>query len=333
MRALLSQVSGGPETLVIEEVPDPVPAPGQLLVRTSCVGLNFLDSLIIRDLYQTRVERPFAPGCELAGNVEAIGEGVVGFAPGDRVLGVVDYGALAEKALVDAHRAVALPNNMPFQIAAAMPVTYGTALHALVNRSQLGEGETLFVLGASSSVGLAAIQIGKALGAQVVAAVSSEEKAVFATRAGADSVVVYPPMPLDREDSRVLAAQFKKAVGTGGADVVFDVIGGNYCEPALRATAWHGRYLVIGFAAGIPSIPTNLALLREAAISGVFWGESVKRHPGSFNDQLLTLFEMWQLSQISPVIDRTLDFAQAAEGIASLVNRSVIGKVVITIER
>ncbi|MGE0774653.1 MAG: NADPH:quinone oxidoreductase family protein [Sphingomonadaceae bacterium] len=329
MKALLSHACGGPETLSIAQLPTPRPGPEQLLVRTGCAALNFLDSLIIEDLYQTRPSRPFSPGCEVSGTVEAVGEAVTDFAPGDRVLAVIDYGALAEQVLTEATRSFRLPDDMPFDIAAAMPVTYGTTIHALTNRAQLTSGQTLFVMGASSGVGLAAVQIGKTLGARVVAAVSSADKAEIATLAGADRTVVYPRTPAEGVAARALAASFKDAIGAGGAHIVYDAIGGAYCEPALRAIAWNGTYLVIGFAAGIPAIPTNLALLRECRLSGVFWGEAIKRDPGMFQQQFAVLMALWRGGKIHPAIGQILPLSGAADGIAMLTQRSIVGKIVI----
>src|SRR4051794_34816411 len=238
MKALLSRVPGGPETLELAEIDDPVPGPGQLLVRVKACAINYPDVLIIEDKYQFRPPRPFAPGGEIAGIVERAGEGVGGWAEGDRLIAMIGHGGLAELVVVDAARALRLPAERSFEEGSALILTYATSIHALLDRGRLKAGETLLVLGAAGGVGLAAVELGKAYGARVVAAVSSDEKAEAARAAGADSVLVYPQGPFDKDGSKVLAQQFKDAVGPDGANLIYDPVGGDYAEPALRSIAW-----------------------------------------------------------------------------------------------
>ncbi|HMJ92807.1 MAG TPA: NADPH:quinone oxidoreductase family protein, partial [Allosphingosinicella sp.] len=271
MRALLSRETGGPETLELAELPDPQPGPGQLLVAVKACSINYPDVLMIEDKYQFKPPRPFAPGGEIAGIVEAVGEGVTGWKPGDRMIAMLGHGGLAEKVLVAAAMALPLPEERSFEEGSALILTYATSIHALLDRGRLKEGDTLLVLGAAGGVGLAAVELGKAYGARVIAAVSSEEKAEAARSAGADSAIVYPQGPFDKDQSKALAQQFKDAVGPNGADIVYDPVGGDYAEPALRSIAWEGRYLVVGFPAGIPKLPLNLTLLKSCDVCGVFW--------------------------------------------------------------
>ena len=332
MRALLSLEPGGPETLRLEELPEPEPGPGQLVVRVRACAINFPDVLIIEDKYQFRPPRPFAPGGEIAGEVVAIGEGVTGFAPGDRVIAVPGWGGLAEMVAVAAAQTYPLPDGRDFVEGAALLLTYATAIHALLDRGRLAAGETLLVLGAAGGVGIAAIELGKAFGARVVAAVSSEAKAKAAREAGADDVLVYPAGPLDRDGSKALSARFKELVGPAGANVILDPVGGDYAEPALRAIAWEGRYLVVGFPAGIPRLPLNLALLKSCDICGVFWGAFAAREPAANAAHVETLFRLWDEDRIAPQVSRTWPLAQAGEAIAELASRRAIGKLVVTLD-
>lgn len=332
MKALMSRSPGGPETLAIEERPSPAAGPGELLVRIKACALNYPDVLIIEDKYQFKPPRPFSPGCEFAGLVEAVGDGVEGWAVGDRLIGSAINGGLAERIAIPAHAAYHLPDGRDFVEASALLITYGTAIYALVDRGRIGVGDTLLVLGAAGGVGIAAVEIGKALGARVVAAVSSEAKAQAARQAGADAAVIYARAPFDREQSRHLAEQFKAAVGADGADLVYDAVGGDYAEPALRAIAWEGRYLVVGFPAGIPRIPLNLALLKSCDICGVFWGAYVLRDPQGNRRLVERLLELWQAGRISPRVTATYPLARAGEAIAALGAREAIGKLVVTID-
>ncbi len=330
MKALLSVAPGGPETLQLTEVPDPVAGAGQLLVRVRACAINYPDVLIIEDKYQFKPPRPFAPGGEIAGVVEAVGEGVEGWAPGDRLISMLGHGGLAEKVVVDAAMALPLAAERSFEEGAALILTYATSIHALLDRGRLKEGQTLLVLGAAGGVGVAAVELGKAFGARVVAAVSSEEKAAAAREAGADEVLIYPRGPFDKDESKALAQQFKAAVGPNGADVVYDPVGGDYAEPALRSIAWEGRYLVVGFPAGIPRLPLNLTLLKSCDICGVFWGAFAARDPKANAAHIRTLFRLWSEGRIAPKVSRTWPLEQGGDAIAYMAARKAIGKLVVT---
>ncbi|WP_323038955.1 NADPH:quinone oxidoreductase family protein [Gemmobacter sp.] len=332
MRALHSVVAGGPETLVLhDDVAVPDPGPGQVRIRAHAVSLNFPDVLMIQDRYQVRPPRPYAPGSEVAGVVDAIGAGVSGFHIGQRVMAVTSWGALADHVLAAASKVSPIPDTMPFDQASALLVTYATTWHALKHRGQLRAGETLLVLGASGGVGLAAVELGKAVGARVVAAASSQEKLAAARAAGADAVVQYPTGDLTGDQKRDLSAAFKAACGDQGASVVFDPVGGAYAEPAFRALGWQGRHLVIGFAAGIAALPMNLPLLKGASVVGVFWGESVERDPAGHQAAVAELAGLYQQGLIRPRVHLTLPLDRAAEGLALLQSRSAIGKIVVTL--
>ena len=331
MRAVLSREPGGPETLAFEEVAEPVPGPGQVRIAVRAVGVNYPDVLIIEDRYQLRPARPFSPGAESAGVVDALGEGVADLAVGDRVLAMSGYGAMAEKVVAPARRCSRIPDAMPFEEAAAFLMTYGTSHHALADRGRLKPGETLLVLGAAGGVGLAAVEIGAALGARVIAAASSPEKLALPLGRGAAEGLVYPSGPLDAEGRKALADRFKAACGSGGADVVYDPVGGDYAEPALRAMAWRGRYLVIGFAAGIPRVPLNLALLKGCDIVGVFWGGFVDREPEAHAASVADLFDLYGQGRIRPEISERFPLERAGAAIAMLAARRARGKVVVTV--
>ena len=332
MKALLSRAPGGPETLALAELPDPVPGPGQLLVRVKACAINYPDVLIIEDKYQFKPERPFAPGGEIAGIVEAAGGGVEGWAAGDHIIAMLGHGGLAEKVLVSAAMALPLPRGRSFAEGSALVLTYATTIHALLDRGGLREGETLLVLGAAGGVGLAAVELGKAYGARVVAAVSSEEKAQAAKAAGADEVVIYPRGPFDRDGAKALSQMFKHAVGPNGADLVYDPVGGDYTEAALRAIAWEGRLLVIGFPAGIAKLPLNLTLLKSCDVRGVFWGAFAARDPQANAAHVQTLFRLWEEGKIAPKVSRTWPLAQGGEAIAHMAARRAVGKLVVTMD-
>ena len=331
MRTLLSNAPGGPETLVLTDLPDPVAGPGQLLVAVRACAINYPDVLIIEDKYQFKPPRPFAPGGEIAGVVEAVGEGVTGWSPGDRLIAMLGHGGLAEKVLVAAASALPLPPERSFEEGSALILTYATSIHALLDRGRLQPAQTLLVLGAAGGVGLAAVELGKAFGARVVAAVSSEAKAEAARAAGADSTLIYPSGPFDRDSSRALAQQFKDAVGPNGADLIYDPVGGDYAEPALRAIAWEGRYLVVGFPAGIPKLPLNLTLLKSCDVCGVFWGAFAARDPMANAAHVETLFRLWREGKIAPKVSRTWPLEAAGEAIAYMAARKAIGKLVVTV--
>jgi NADPH:quinone reductase-like Zn-dependent oxidoreductase len=326
VRALLSEGPGGPEALRLKEVPGPRLGPGELLVRVRACAINYPDVLIIEDKYQLKPERPFAPGGEIAGEVIAAGEGVSGWLAGDRLIAVLGFGGLAEQVVVPADRAIPLPRERSFDEGAALLMTYATAIHALVDRGRISAGQTLLVLGAAGGVGIAAVEIGKALGARVVAAASSEEKAQAARSAGADEAMVYPPREFD---PKALSKLFKESVGPAGADVILDPVGGDYTEAALRSIAWNGRFLVVGFPAGIAKLPLNLTLLKSCDVCGVFWGGFLARDPKRNAAHVEQLFRWWAEGKIAPKISATYSLDRAGEAIAALRDRRAVGKLVV----
>ncbi|WP_164118146.1 NADPH:quinone oxidoreductase family protein [Sphingorhabdus sp. Alg239-R122] len=330
MRALLSKAAGGPETLEITEIDNPVAGAGELLVAVKACSINFPDALIIQDMYQLKPPRPFAPGSEIAGIVEAVGEGVTDFKVGDRVIAGTGFGGLVEKKAVPAAAAYHLPDEFSFEHGASLLMTYGTSIHALKDRGHIQEGNTLLVLGAAGGVGLAAVELGKAYGARVVAAVSSAAKAEAAKASGADEAVIYDRQPFDKEQSKALSQQFKAAVGPEGAHVVYDAVGGDYSEPALRSIAWEGRFLVVGFPAGIAKLPLNLTLLKSCDVCGVFWGAYAARDPIGNRANIEELFDLWKAGKISPKISESFAFEDAGKAITKLANRDAIGKLVVT---
>ena len=332
MKALRSHAVGGPETLTLDEVESPVPGPGQVRVRVKACSINFPDVLIIQDMYQFKPPRPFAPGGEASGVVDAVGEGVTQWKVGDRVIASTGNGGLSEEIVVDAARLWALPDYASFETGASLLMTYGTNMHGLLDRGRLKAGETLLVLGAAGGIGLSAVELGKAYGARVVAAVSSEEKAEAAREAGADEVVIYPRAPFDKDQSKALAEAFKAACGPNGADVIYDVVGGDYSEPALRSIAWEGRFCVVGFPAGIAKLPLNLTLLKSCDVCGVFWGAWVAREPAANAAHIATLFELLKAGKINPKISATFPLARGGEAITMLAERKAIGKVVVTMD-
>ena len=329
MKALLSHTPGGPETLSLDDVADPAAGAGELLVRVRACSINFPDVLIIEDKYQLKPPRPFAPGSEISGEVEAVGDGVEGWNVGDRVIAATGFGGLVEKIVIAAKSAIPLPAERSFAEGSALLLTYATAMHALVDRGRLKAGQTLLVLGAAGGVGIAAVEIGKALGARVVAAVSSEEKAQAAREAGADEAIVYPTGELD---PRALSQLFKDAVGANGADVILDPVGGDYAEAALRSIAWEGRFLVVGFPAGIPKLPLNLTLLKSCDVCGVFWGAFAARDPQRNAAHVEQLFRWWADGKIAPKVSATYPLERGGEAIAALRDRKAIGKLVVTLD-
>jgi len=331
MKALLSKQPGGPDTLILEEVADPAAGKGQVVVAVKACAINYPDFLIIEDKYQFKPPRPFAPGGEIAGVIESVGEGVTGWEVGDRVIAVTGHGGLVEKIAIEAFRLFRLPEGRSFEEGAALLLTYATTIHALLDRGHLREGHNLLVLGAAGGVGLAAVELGKAFGARVIAAVSSEEKAAAAKAAGADEALVYGRAPFDKDQSRALAEQFKAALGPQGADVIYDPVGGDYAEPALRAIGWEGRYLVVGFPAGIPKLPLNLTLLKSCDVCGVFWGAFAARDPQANQAHVEHLFRLWAEGRISPKVTETFALADGGQAIAKMAARQVIGKVVVTV--
>lgn len=332
MKAIVSKTVGGPDTLVFADVAEPEPGSGEVRLRIRACGVNYPDALVIEDKYQFKPERPFSPGGEVAGEIDAIGDAVQGYAVGDKVIALVGSGGMAEKVVTAAAKCLPMPDGMPFDEAAAFIFTYGTSYHALKQRAALQPGQSLLVLGAAGGVGLAAVELGAAMGARVIAAASSQEKVDLAMQHGATSGVVYPTGALDKAASKALAAEFKAAAGKAGADVIYDAVGGDYAEAALRAIAWKGRFLVVGFPAGIPSIPLNLALLKGCQIVGVFWGSFTEREPEVNQQNGRELVEMYGAGKIRPYVSARYPLTEAGRAISDLAERRAMGKVVVTID-
>jgi NADPH:quinone reductase len=332
MKALLSKHPGGPETLVLDDIPEPIPGPREVRIAVRACGVNYPDLLIIQDLYQYKPPRPFAPGAEVAGVVDAVGDGVEHVRVGDRVLLSPVRSGMAEKVVGLASNCWKIPDTMPFDQAAALLMTYGTSQHALKDRAQLRSGETLLVLGAAGGVGLAAVELGKAMGARVVAAASSPEKVALARAHGADEGVQYPVGPLDKAQARSLTDRFKAACGADGAQVIYDGVGGDYTEAALRAIGWQGRHLVVGFTAGIAKLPLNLPLLKSCQIIGVFWGEFTTRYPALHAANVAALMALYRDGRIKPAVTERFPLARGADAIARLGAREARGKVVVVID-
>ena len=332
MKAMLSHEPGGPETLKLTEMEAPAPSKKQVRIRIRAAGLNFPDTLIIKDMYQMKPPRPFAPGGEVAGEIEALGEGVEGLEIGDRVLAMAGFGGFATHLCIDAARVMKIPDAMPYDEASCLVLTYGTSHHALKNRAEIKAGESLLILGAAGGVGAAAIELGKAAGARVIAAVSSEEKAQFCRDLGADETIIYARDMDDRDAQKAFSAQIKEAAGGDGVDVVYDAVGGAYAEPAVRALAWKGRFLVVGFPAGIPKIPLNLTLLKGCQIVGVFWGAHTLREPAMHVENMADLFRMYKDGQIKPRISARFPLEKAADALNLMMDRKVLGKVVLDVD-
>ena len=332
MKAMLSTAPGGPATLVLSELPAPIPGPGEVRIRVRACGVNYPDTLIIEDKYQFRPARPFAPGGEVAGEVDQLGAGVSGLKLGDRVIAMLGHGGMAEQVVTKAAKVFAMPAGMPFDEAATFILTYGTSYHALKQRGSLQAGQSLLVLGAAGGVGLAAVELGKAMGARVIAAVSTAEKLALAKAHGAESGMVYPTGPFDKDGTKALAGLFKEACGADGADVIYDAVGGDYAEAALRAIAWEGRFLVVGFPAGIPRIPLNLALLKNCAIVGIFWGAWTERDAAASEQNNRELVAFYQQGKIKPHVSGHYPLAKAGDAIADLAARKALGKLVVMID-
>jgi NADPH2:quinone reductase len=322
MKAVLCKTWGGPETLVIEDVPSLVPEAGELVIDVKSASVNFPDVLMIQGKYQLKPALPFTPGSEAAGVVRAVGEGVEGFAVGDRVLSYVVLGAFAEEVRIAADRVVKMPPGVADDVAASFILTYGTTHHALIDRAGLKAGETLLVLGAAGGVGLAAVEIGKLLGAKVIAAASSGEKLAVCRSRGADETINYAT-----EDLR---ERLKAVTGGKGVDVVYDPVGGSYTELALRSMAWRGRFLVVGFANGeIPRIPLNLALLKGCAIVGVFWGEFTRKEAARARAGLEELLGWLAAGRLRPHVSAQFPLSRTADALRAMQSRTVTGKIVI----
>jgi len=326
MKALVCNAFGPIEDLKVEDVESPSAGPGQVVVAIKAAALNFPDALIVQGSYQVKPALPFSPGAEFAGVVKTVGEGVSHLKVGDRVMALVPHGGLAEECAVDARGVIPLPDDMDYATGSALLLTYCTSLHALKDVAKLAAGETLLVLGASGGVGIAAIEIGKLMGARVIAAASSEKKLALCREHGADETIDYV-----RDDlrERVDALTEKR-----GVDVVYDAVGGAYSEAALRATSWGGRLLVVGFATGeIPRIPLNLALLKEREILGVYWGDWAKRNPKLQQAHLLQLLDWFRNQQIAPPVTEQLPLAGAVDALQRMAKRQVRGKVVVLIDK
>jgi NADPH2:quinone reductase len=322
VRAVLCKEFGPPESLVVEDVPDPVPGKGQVIVDVAGCGVNFPDLLVIQDRYQFKPGLPFSPGGEIAGIVSAVGDDVDGIAVGDRVLASTGWGGMAERVAVAAPSLVRVPDGVDLVEASGFLFAHGTSHYALKDRGQLREGETLLVLGAAGGVGLAAVELGAAMGARVIAAASSDEKLALCRERGASDAINYAT---DDLRSRL------KELAPHGVDVCYDPVGGDYSEPAVRSMAWDGRFLVIGFAAGdIPRVPLNLVLLKSCQIVGVFWGAFTGRDPKGHRANIAELLEWWRDGKIKPHISATYPLERAGEAIAELRDRKAMGKVVVT---
>lgn len=328
MRALISREAGGPSSLVIGELPEPTCGPGMVVIDVHACGVNYPDLLVIADKYQFRPPRPFAPGGEVAGVVRSVGDGVTGLACGDRVIGLVGWNGMAEQVVCPAGKCVVMPASMSFADGAAFLGTYGTSYHALKQRAHLKAGESLLVLGAAGGVGIAAVELGLAMGAEVVAAASSDAKADFARERGAQRCLVYPA---EASDAKLLSALIRDAAPEAGFDIVYDAVGGAYAEAAFRSLAWGGRQLVVGFPAGIPALPLNLALLKGAAAIGVFYGAFTDREPDASRQNIAELFDFYTAGHIRPAISHLAPLDEAAAALATLEARGVMGKIVVTV--
>ncbi|MGJ9417307.1 NADPH:quinone oxidoreductase family protein [Massilia sp. CMS3.1] len=322
MKAIVCKAWGPPDSLELQDLPDLVPGPGEVAIDVRAAGVNFPDVLTVQGKYQVKPPLPFTPGNEFAGVVRALGEGVRNVKVGDSVIGFTQTGAFAEQAIAPAAALMPMPPGMDFDTAAAITLTYGTSHHAVVDRGQLKAGETMLVLGAAGGVGLAAIEIGKALGARVIAAASSAEKLEVCREHGADVLINYTT-----EDLR---EALKAATGGKGPDVIYDPVGGAYSEPALRSIAYRGRHLVIGFAAGdIPKLPWNLMLLKSASVVGVFWGDFARREPQANLAAMREMLGWMAEGKLKPLVSKRYALAETAQALNDMAERKVTGKVVI----
>jgi len=323
VKAIRCKSFGPPDSLVFEELPSPAPKSDEVVVSVKAASVNFPDVLIIENKYQVKPPLPFSPGSELAGVVKHAGPDVTSVKPGDRVMAITGYGAFAEEVVVEAKRILPIPQGMDFSTASAFGLTYATSDHALRDRGELKAGETLLVLGASGGVGLAAIEIGKIVGATIIACASSAEKLAICREHGADEGVNYAA-----EDLR---ERIKALTGGKGPDVIYDAVGGSYTEPALRSIAWRGRLLVVGFAAGeIPKIPLNLTLLKGCSIVGVYWGDFSRREPARFAESMRQLSAWYAAGRLKPHVSAVFPLARAADALKLMAARKVTGKVVLT---
>ena len=334
MRALQCVELGMPDKLQVNDVPDPEASPEHVVIENKAASVNFPDVLMIQGLYQFQPDLPFIPGGESAGIVSAVGDGVENISVGDRVFAMTGMGAFSEKISAHNSSVVKIPDNMGFETAAALPMTYGTSLYALKQRANLKAGETLLVLGAAGGVGLATVELGKAMGARVIAAASTNEKVDLCIQHGADEGFIYPSGVLNRDQQKELSNKIKELSGGIGPNVIYDPVGGTYSEPCLRSIAWEGRYLVIGFAAGadqIPKMPLNLTLLKGCQIVGVFWGAWVGMFPEENKKNFEELFKLHSDGKINPEVSDSFSLDDGAQAIAHLKDRKAKGKVIIKI--
>lgn len=324
MKAIVCKQLGLPKDLIFTDLPSPIPGPKEIVISVKACAINFPDTLIIQGKYQMRPELPFSPGSDISGIVKSVGSEVSNFNIGDEVFGVVPFGGMAEEVCTNTKNIFPKPAEMPFPIAASFLYAYGTSLHALKDRAQIKAGETIAILGASGGVGLAAVDLAKSMGARVIACASTSEKLALCKTYGADETINY-----NDED---LKTRIKELTEGKGADVIFDPVGGQYAEPAIRATAWNGRYLVIGFAAGsIPKIPMNLALLKGCQLVGVFWGRFTKEEPQTNLNNSIQIMQWFNEGIIKPHIHKTYLLEQAPKALEEMMNRKVIGKVIIEV--
>ena len=334
MKAVLCKEFGPPETLVVEDIAAPEPGPGQVVLDVHAAAVNFPDTLIIENKYQFKPPLPFSPGGEVAGVVSKLGEGASIYKIGDRVIGSCGHGGFVEKLAILETSCIPVPDAMDLETASALVLTYGTSYYALKDRAYIKPSENLLVMGAAGGVGLAAVELGKAMGARVIAAASSQDKLDVCREHGADETILYPSGELTRDQQRAFSDAIKGLTEGQGADVVYDPVGGDYAEPALRATNWDGRYLVIGFAAGpIPKIPLNLTLLKSCQVVGVFWGAFVARDPKSNKQNLDDLMQMFSSGKIKPRISGRYPLEEAAKALREMSDRKVKGKVILTTGR
>ena len=324
MRAILCKEYGPADKLVIEDVESPVVRGRGVRVKVKAAGLNFPDTLIIEGKYQLKPTMPFSPGGEMAGEVVEVGDKVTRFKVGDRVAGLTGYGAFAEEVVVSEHNLLPVPDGMTDEQAAAFSMVYGTSYYALKQRANIQPGESLLVLGASGGVGLATVELGKAMGAHVIAAASTDEKLAVAKEAGADELINYANEPLKEA--------VKKLTHSKGVDVVYDPVGGDFTEQALRAMAWNGRHLVIGFAAGdIPKVPANLTLLKGCSLVGVFWGSFTQREPENSAQNMMELMKLFSEGKINPKISHVYEFEEYEKALGALTGRTATGKIVLKV--
>ena len=330
MKAFLCKEFGPVDSHTVEEIEDPVAGPGQVVVNIKATGISFPDVLIVQGLYQFKPPFPFSPGSEISGVVSSVGEGVTMHKVGDRVMGSIGSGGLREKGVYLEQQLMPLPESMDFNTAAGFPLNYGTTYHAFKQRGELKEGQSVLVLGAGGGLGITAIHIAKAMGARVIAAASSQEKIDLCVKEGADEGIIYE-RDMDRDLQKKFSDEIKELTG-GGVDMIYDLVGGDYAEPALRAIARHGKYLVIGFTAGIPKMPLNLTLLKECQIVGVFWGQFAAIDHAENAQNFKELFELHAEGKIKPFVTETYSLEESAKAIKTLEDRKVLGKVVVNME-